>query len=145
MRSSRPVLAGLLAVTALGTAAVPAAHAARNPYTPGQICGSGFRVIDSHGIATPTRRLGRTFLLYNARTGRNCVTTIKTAAVGRAAGSVSASIQKQGGAQRMDSGNFRYYAGPKKVKARGTCVRWGGGITVGSQSAGFDTAYEHCG
>ncbi len=45
----------------------------------------------------------------------------------------------------MDSGNFKYYAGPVKVKAPGKCVRWGGGISVGTFSAGFDTAFEHCG
>ncbi len=46
----------------------------------------------------------------------------------------------------MDSSqSYEYHAGPIKVKARGVCVRWGRGITVGTYSAGFDTAYEHCG
>ena len=69
---------------------------------------------------------------------------LKTSAVGRPSW-VAASIEKQGGrGPRRDSGQFRYYAGPRKVHAPGTCVRWGGGITHGTQSAGFATDWEHC-
>ena len=71
--------------------------------------------------------------------------TLKSYGVGKAS-HVGVVLQRQGGKQKMDSGqSYKYYAGPVKVKARGVCVRWGGGITVGTYSAGFDTDYEHCG
>ena len=55
-------------------------------------------------------------------------------------------LQKHGGAQQSDSRESdSAYADPVKVKARGACVRWGGGITVGTDSAGFDTTCEHRG
>jgi hypothetical protein len=134
-----------IALVAAAAALLPTtADAATNPYTPREVCGSAFRIIDSQVIATPTRRLGRTYLLYNPGTGFNCVVTLKSYGVGSPS-PVSAMLQRQGGPQRMDSGSFKYYAGPRKVKAPGTCVRWGGGITVGRHSAGFDTDYEHCG
>lgn len=125
-------------------AAAPAS-AATNPYTPTQVCGSGFGIIDSQVVSTPKRKLGTTYLLYNGATGRNCVVTLKSYGVGKPS-HVAALLQRKGGAQKMDSGEtYKYYAGPVKVKARGVCVRWGGGITVGTFSSGFDTAYEHCG
>jgi hypothetical protein len=121
----------------------PAAGAKPNPYTPQQVCGSAFSVVDSQAIATPTKRLATTYLLFNPNTGRNCAVTMKEAAVGRRT-SVGVILQRQGGEQKGDSGDFKFYAGPVKVKARHTCVRWGGGARVGTQSAGFDTDYEHC-
>ncbi len=123
---------------------VAGAEAARNPYGPIQVCGNpNFRVIDRQAVATPSKRLGTTYLLYNPNTGFNCVVTIKSYGVGKPT-PVSAAIRRQGGPQRTDSGNFRYYAGPRKVRAPGRCVQWGGGITVGRHSAGFLTAFEHC-
>ncbi len=135
-------LTAALAASVAGAA--PPAAAAPNPYTPREVCGAAFRVIDSQVIRTPTQRLGRTYLLYNPATGFNCVVTLKTFGVGTPT-PVSASLQRRGGPRRMDSGSFRYYDGPRKVRAPGTCVRWGGGIAVGRHSAGFETAYEHCG
>lgn len=133
-----------IALAVVLVAVVPAS-AAKNPYTPTQICGSGFGVVDSQVVSTPKKKLGTTYLLYNRATGRNCVVTLKSYGVGKPS-FVAASLQRQGGAQKMDSKQtYKYYAGPVKVKARGVCVRWGGGITVGTYSAGFDTKYEHCG
>lgn len=108
-----------------------------NPYPPEQICGSGFKVIDSHSFGT---QVGEVFLLYNATTGYNCVATVKYAKVGTAS-PVSAIVQPQGRNQVKDSGSFSYYAGPVKAFARAVCVRWGGSIDDRS----WLSPYEHCG
>jgi len=106
-----------------------------NPYTPKEVCGSGFSTINSHAVSG-----GRVYLMYNGSTGYNCVVTIKTTKIGTPS-PVSASLQKQGGTMGTDSGNFSYYAGPVKRHAPGTCIRWGG--SVGSSS--WTSGWSHCG
>ncbi|GAB3646761.1 M23 family metallopeptidase [Glycomyces tarimensis] len=106
-----------------------------NPYTPGEVCGSGYSQIDSEGLTG-----GRVYLMYNSSNGYNCVVTIKTSNVGKAT-AVSAALQVEGGSMTTDSGNFSYYAGPVKKHAPGTCVKWGG--SVGSSS--YTSPFEHCG
>lgn len=106
-----------------------------NPYTPTEVCGSGFSVIDSHGLSG-----GRVYLLWNGGSGQNCVVTLKTSNVGSPS-SVSASLQVEGGTMTTDSGSFSYYAGPVKKSASNQCVKWGG--SVGSSS--WMSPFEHCG
>lgn len=130
------------AALALAVGAAPVS-AGTNPYTPAQVCGAGFGVIDSQVIATPTKRLGTTYLLYNGATGRNCAVTLKEAHIGRA-NQVGVVLEAANGAKDGDSGQFDHYAGPVEVKARGRCVRWGGGIRLGRHSSGFLTEFEHC-
>jgi len=105
-----------------------------NPYTPEEVCGSGFRVIDQAAVTG-----GRVYLLYNSN-GNNCVTTIKSSSVGTPS-AVSAFLEPQGSSRTTDSGNFSYYAGPVKRSAPDTCVKWGG--SVGSSS--YTSPFEHCG
>lgn len=131
-------------VALLALAAAPAS-AKRNPYTPAQVCGAGYGVIDQHDVTTPGARLATTYLLYNGANGKNCVATMKRRAIGRRTWT-SASLRKQGADRaRVDSGYYRYYAGPKRWKARGVCVEWGGGARIGTLSSGFLTGFEHCG
>lgn len=106
-----------------------------NPYTPTDVCGSGFSVINSHGLSG-----GRIYLLWNGSSGQNCVVTMKTSNVGTPS-SVSASLQVEGGTKTTDSGSFSYYAGPVKKSAANRCVKWGG--SVGSSS--WESAFGHCG
>jgi hypothetical protein len=106
-----------------------------NPYTPEEVCGSGYSVIDSAALGTA----GRVYLLYNAN-GNNCVVTIKATSVGTAS-ATSAYLEVQGGTRTTDSGSFAYYAGPVRRAAAGTCVRWGG--SVGSSA--YNSPFEHCG
>ncbi|PZG21386.1 M23 family metallopeptidase [Nonomuraea aridisoli] len=106
-----------------------------NPYTPEEVCGSGYAVIDSAALTG-----GRTYLLYNSGNGYNCVTTLKTTNVGTAS-SMSAFLEPQGEARATDSGSYGYYAGPVSRSAPGQCVRWGG--SIGSSS--YTSPFEHCG
>ncbi|MGI5289943.1 M23 family metallopeptidase [Nonomuraea polychroma] len=107
-----------------------------NPHTPEEVCGSGFKVIDSAALGTA----GTVFLLYNAGNGNNCVAAIKKTSLGTAT-ATSAFLEVQGKARVTDSGSFAYYAGPVRAAAAGKCVKWGG--TAGS--ATYTSPFEHCG
>jgi hypothetical protein len=107
-----------------------------NPYTPEEVCGSAFDIIDSAALGTA----GKVFLLYNSGTGQNCVVTLKYVNVGTAS-AVAAFLEPQGSTRTTDSGSFSYYAGPVKRTAPGVCVKWGG--SVGSTS--YTSPFEHCG
>ncbi|MEQ4720312.1 M23 family metallopeptidase [Nonomuraea sp. B19D2] len=106
-----------------------------NPYTPEEVCGSGYSVIDSAGLTG-----GRTYLLYNSGNGYNCVVTLKTTNLGSAS-AVSAFLEPEGESRTTDSGSYGYYAGPVRRDAAGQCVKWGG--SVGSSS--YTSPFEHCG
>lgn len=107
-----------------------------NPYTPREVCGSGFSVIDQAALGS----VGRTYLLYNAGNGNNCVVTLKSTKLGSPS-AVSAFVEPEGAARSTDSGSYSYYAGPVKRSVPGTCVKWGG--SVGSTS--YTSPFEHCG
>lgn len=106
-----------------------------NPYTPQEVCGSGYAVIDSAAIGTK----GRTYLLYNSGNGYNCVVTMKSS--GFTASSMSAFLEVQGQSRVTDSGTYSYYAGPVRRAAANTCVKWGGDIT----GTAYTSPFEHCG
>lgn len=106
-----------------------------NPYSPAEVCGSGFSVIDQHAVTG-----GTVHLLYNSGNSNNCVVTLKSTNLG-AATAVSAFLEPQGGTRSTDSGNYGYYAGPVKRSAPGVCVKWGG--SVGSST--YTSPFEHCG
>jgi hypothetical protein len=106
-----------------------------NPYTAGEVCGSGYSVIDSHALTG-----GTVYLLYNSGNLKNCVTTLKSTSLGTPS-AVSAHLQVEGSAAVTDSGSFDYYAGPVSKAAGSTCVKWGG--SVGSSS--YTSPFEHCG
>ncbi|MGC0313494.1 CHAP domain-containing protein [Kitasatospora acidiphila] len=105
-----------------------------NIYTPVQVCGSGYGVIDSHDLGSAT-----TYLLYNGATGRNCVTTLAHSPSGTAA--MSANLTVQGGSPAGDSGNYTYYAGPVTAYATNSCVQWGGSYAGSS----WTSSWSHCG
>ncbi|GAB3281464.1 M23 family metallopeptidase [Parasphingorhabdus pacifica] len=107
-----------------------------NPYTPEEVCGSGYSVIDSKGLAGA----GTVYLLYNGSNQHNCVATLKSASVGTPS-ATSAMLEVEGADRSTDSGNFSYYAGPVRAAAGATCVQWGG--SVGSES--YTSPFEHCG
>ncbi|KAB8181995.1 N-acetylmuramoyl-L-alanine amidase [Microbispora catharanthi] len=107
-----------------------------NPYTPEQVCGSGYSVIDSAALGTA----GTVYLLYNSGNGNNCVVTLKKTSLGTAT-ATSAYLEVQGRSRVTDSGDYGYYAGPVSASAADKCVKWGG--KAGSSS--YDSPFEHCG
>ncbi|WP_231933580.1 serine/threonine-protein kinase [Micromonospora coxensis] len=112
----------------------------KNPYTPAQVCGSGYQVVDSATLTSGGVRKGRVYLLWNGSTKANCVVTMKETAVGERT-TVSAYLEVQGKPRSTDSGAFEYYAGPVRAAAAGICVKWGGATGGASYGSGF----EHCG
>lgn len=107
-----------------------------NPYTPQEVCGSGYDVIDSAALGSA----GTVYLLYDNSTGYNCVTTIRSTSIGTAS-ATGAYLEVQGATRVTDSGNFAYYAGPIRASGAGKCVKWGGK----AGSTGYDSPFEHCG
>ncbi|WP_424089516.1 protein kinase domain-containing protein [Micromonospora citrea] len=112
----------------------------KNPYTPAQVCGSGYQVVDSATLTSGGVRKGRVYLLWNGTVKANCVVTMKDTAVGERT-TASAYLEVQGKPRSTDSGTFEYYAGPVRAGAAGTCVKWGGATGGASYGSGF----EHCG
>ncbi|GHG03034.1 MULTISPECIES: hypothetical protein [Amycolatopsis] len=108
----RTVLAGaLLSAAAVVTTALPAA-AATNPYTPAEVCGSGYRVISSKPAKTDAgREYGGVYLLYKSG-GYNCVVTIKWTSIGVATDTMAGLYRDSEDTSRnlIDQGNFKYYA-----------------------------------
>ncbi|PRY40398.1 M23 family metallopeptidase [Umezawaea tangerina] len=107
-----------------------------NPYDAEEVCGSGYKVVDSAALSTK----GRVYLTYNASNGNNCVVTMKHTKLGTGS-ATSAFLEVQGSARVTDSGSFGYYAGPVRKQAADTCVKWGGSADGSSYTSGF----EHCG
>jgi hypothetical protein len=107
-----------------------------NPYTAKEVCGSGFSTIDRHALG----KAGTVYLMYNASSGKNCVTTLKASSLGKKT-AASAFLEVKGGQRATDSGQFSYYAGPVSAAAANKCVQWGG--SVGSEK--YSSQFEHCG
>lgn len=126
-------VAALVAATGALLATPVTAQAATNPYTPREVCGSAFHVIDHQNISGAV-----VYLLYNGSS--NCVTTIKSTSLGRPT-PTRATLLVRGGGGGDDLGSYRYFAGPVKASAHGKCVRWGGATSGGS----YLSPWEHCG
>ncbi|MDH6117649.1 hypothetical protein ABH930_002990 [Kitasatospora sp. GAS204A] len=112
----------------------PTPPAAANPYSPGQVCGTGYGVIDSHSLGDAT-----VYLLYNNATGVDCAVTL--AAHPSGAVPMNATLAVQGGASTSNPGNFVDYAGPVTEHAPHICVSWGGSYRGTSWTSGW----SHCG
>ncbi|MET7460298.1 peptidoglycan recognition family protein [Nonomuraea sp. NPDC005501] len=107
-----------------------------NPHTAEEVCGTGYKVIDSQALGTN----GTVYLLYSTSAGKNCVATIKKTSIGKAS-ATSAFLEVQGSARKTDTGQFTYYAGPVAAAAADKCVKWGG--SVGTST--YTSSFEHCG
>lgn len=107
-----------------------------NPYSPKEVCGSGYSVIDRQALG----KAGTVYLMYNAGNGKNCVTTLKWSSLGKKT-PASAFLKPKGGTRATDSGKYAYYAGPVRKSAAKTCVQWGG--SLGDRK--YTSPFEHCG
>lgn len=105
-----------------------------NPYSPAQVCGSGYGVIDSHALTGAT-----IYLLYDDSTGDNCVVTMAASDLG--AVTMNATLSVQGGSSGSNPGNFHWYAGPVAEHAPNSCVKWGGTY----KSSTWTSSWSHCG
>ncbi|WP_049565789.1 hypothetical protein [Nonomuraea sp. SBT364] len=112
------------------------AYAAASAATPERVCGSGFARV-AHGkqaVKTPSKRvLGHVYLLYNRRTGYNCVTTFKTSNIGVPTFVMATITTQTRGANSRASGenegrSVKHYLGPVKIYGKGRCVSYMGQI-----------------
>lgn len=164
MTTSRKLLVPALAAAL----AVPsAAEAAKNPYTAKRVCGSGYKVIDRHKLTDTnpyngnTVHLSTVVLMYNASTGKNCAVNLKRYRVGKEDKKTFGDFMSVSLATRPlnnanvdgDSDEFRFYAGPVYVRARGKCVQWSGSATMlmqkyftprGTYNDAFKSRWSHC-
>lgn len=106
-----------------------------NPYTVAKICGSSYRVIDRHQLDGAV-----VYLAWSNTYGKNCVTTIKTKNIGTKT-KLTAALYVQGKTGKNEGGSFRYYAGPVKLAASRTCVKYGGS----SGDSTWASSWGHCG
>ncbi|MFH9432233.1 spore-associated protein [Streptomyces sp. NPDC017615] len=138
MRSNRTVLGiGALAALALAATTAMAVPASAAPNTtPQKVCGSGYRTVNSAAIGS----LGTVYLTYNATTGKNCVTTIRSNP--GTATEMSAWLYITDTEQGDDDyGVYTSYAGPTYAYGKGHCVDWGGHIkNVYTQVSGSNCA-----
>ncbi|MDH6115040.1 hypothetical protein P3T36_007329 [Kitasatospora sp. MAP12-15] len=111
----------------------PPAPTGVNPYSAGQVCGSGYAVIDSHNLGAAT-----IYLLYSNATGNNCVVTLAAHTGGAVA--MNATLSVKGGGSSSNPGNFTYYAGPVTEHAPKTCIEFGGSY----QGTTWTSPWSHC-
>lgn len=119
---------------ALAVTTVPAS-AATNPYSPREVCGSDYSVVKHKRLTASSNakvHMATAYLLYSAATRNNCAVTIKRRAIGKPT-ETSAFVKKRGTGDpwdaKLDSGFFKYFAGPVYVNAPGRCVRYGGVVS----------------
>ncbi|MFI7466344.1 spore-associated protein A [Nonomuraea sp. NPDC049646] len=127
-------------VLACGLASALPAQAAVAAVDPVGVCGSGFRVIDSHPFKSGSTALGTIYLSYNSGTGKNCVVTVNKTPYTRW---MRATLTVQGGATKTDAGEFKSYAGPVILSAVDTCVKWGGAWDESPYV--WTSGWSHCG
>ncbi|WP_309062273.1 spore-associated protein [Streptomyces sp.] len=133
-RIKAAALVGAVAAAGLFATATPASAVAAP--TPGAVCGSGYKVINSKDLGPAV-----VYLTYNSSNGYNCVTTIQENPSAPGVIWMGASIQKSGGSEIRDFGNYGVYAGPVYVHAPDTCIKWGGGM----YDYVWRSGWEHCG
>ncbi|WP_248961398.1 hypothetical protein [Sphaerisporangium perillae] len=157
-RTTKTIL--LAAALSIGGVIANPAYAVAAAHSPEGVCGSGFaRVADSkRAVKTPSGQVfGYVYLMYNRRTGYNCVTTIKTSYVGTAT-MTSATLMTQTKRikdepartnKKTDNRKYKYYAGPVKLYAKGFCVKYSGTIAdtrpQGEIASGGRSAWGNCG
>jgi hypothetical protein len=125
-RTALPRTGTALLVAAAGLAvAVPNVSAARTaPYTAQEICGAGYTFVREAPIVTQHegavhRQRGLVVLLHNRAQQRFCGVAIKTSgAIGRATRVRVEMRGPNGRGPTPDAGDFRYYAGPLRMKGR---------------------------
>ncbi|MER7721802.1 spore-associated protein [Streptomyces flaveolus] len=138
MISTRAKLAAaaLVAVSVGGTTALAAPASAAASVTPGAVCGSGYKTVNS----APIGSRGTVYLTYNSSNGKNCVVTIRNT-VGAAVDMFAYLYVPDTGQGDGDYGTYTSYAGPVYAYGKGHCVDWGGSIgSVSVQVTGSNCA-----
>ncbi|MFD8545859.1 spore-associated protein A [Streptomyces sp. NPDC059649] len=133
MKRSRAIAgSAVLAVAGLATMATATTATAAPTVTAAYngACGSGYRVVNS----VPVTGKGTVYLTYSAKTGKNCVVTVRNKP-GKPVYVYTYITATDGSSDWVyDSGQYTTYAGPVYLPAKGRCVDWGGAIETVSVS-----------
>ncbi|MGW9432516.1 spore-associated protein A [Streptomyces decoyicus] len=128
----------MLAVASIATmTAATTATAAPKAAAYNGACGSGYSVVNS----VPVTGKGTVYLTYSARTGKNCVVTVRNSP-GKPVYMYTYLTATDGSSDWVyDSGQYTSYAGPVYLPAKGICVDWGGSI----ESVSVSVSGSNCG
>ncbi|MFG2137754.1 spore-associated protein A [Streptomyces sp. NPDC048650] len=139
MKRSRAIAASAaLAVAGIATmATATTASAATTAASYNGACGSGYSVVNS----VPVTGKGTVYLTYSAKTGKNCVVTVRNT-TGKPVYMYTYLAASDGSSDPVfDSGLYTSYAGPVYLPAKGRCVDWGGTI----ESVSVSVSGSNCG
>ncbi|KUL47655.1 spore-associated protein A [Streptomyces sp. NRRL F-4489] len=100
-------------------------------------CGSGYGVVNS----VPVGAKGTVYLTYSAKTGKNCVVTVRNSPGKPVFVLAELGPSDHSSDPVFDSGTFTTYAGPVYLAAKGRCVDWGGAI----ESVSVRVTASNCG
>jgi hypothetical protein len=142
-KSTKSAVLALSAMTAIGGSVVMSSPAMAVS-SPIAVCGGGkYHVVDKHAFKKKDKHghlhtLATTYLLYNGSS--NCVITWKAQPDTKYVG---AGILKVGNTKwTWQSGHFRTYAGPVRLKAKGACIAWAGAY---DSTVYWTKHWGHCG
>ncbi|MFD7233571.1 spore-associated protein A [Streptomyces sp. NPDC059881] len=130
MRTGRRIVAVATSAAAIsaGLLAMPTAAQA----APVGSCGSSYGQVGSYNVTRPWEGVaGRIDVYYSSATGKNCAITRPNASLAGKAGKIWVYIERStSGAAECDGhgANYRYYAGPVYISARGACIDVRGGM-----------------
>lgn len=147
LRARAVAVAAALAVTV-----APAVALSQAAQASGYGC-SG-KLIDTYPVKSKWNTLSHIYLYYDSRTGYNCAVNVKTAYYSQFKHEVSIEMYNStltednyhpGVNVDDDSGKFKYYAGPVKVKGRGLCVSLVADTWYYDERAHAYIPGQHCG
>ncbi|ROQ81635.1 hypothetical protein EDD95_1224 [Streptomyces sp. CEV 2-1] len=117
LKRAMVILTSLAAITGGAVMVAPAASAAGFGCAGSQI--DVYPVADADNGAV----LSNIFLYYDASTGKNGASNVRTSAGGAGtAARISVSVWADGGSAVTDNGIYSQYAGPVSVQAAGKCI-----------------------
>ncbi|MFD3416622.1 spore-associated protein A [Streptomyces decoyicus] len=139
MKRSRAIAgSAVLAVASIATmTAATTATAAPKAAAYNGACGSGYSVVNS----VPVTGKGTVYLTYSARTGKNCVVTVRNSPSKPVYMYTYLTATDGSSDWVYDSGQYTSYAGPVYLPAKGICVDWGGSI----ESVSVSVSGSNCG
>ncbi|NMO49795.1 spore-associated protein [Actinoplanes sp. TBRC 11911] len=133
--------AALVAAATALTAGPGAAYASDvNPYSASALCGSGYKVVASHGIEGALY----TYLLYNSSNGNNCAVTLKQKNFTTKDTTDVYILSQDTHQSKEDFKPYTSYAGPIYMHAPGECVKFGGQVMYGNLIYKWDSDWVAC-
>ncbi|XVU21559.1 protein kinase domain-containing protein [Actinoplanes sp. CA-054009] len=111
-----------------------------NPYTPKQLCGSNYSILETATLKGGAGTVGRVYLMISDDKQQTCVVTLRSSDLNEKA-DASAFLEVEGQDRQTQDGEVDYYAGPVKAAPAKACIKFGGSIDD------FDYAsdFGHCG